>query len=366
MESVLHKRYKIGERLFSNELGELFLGRDLKAMHNKPLLIHYLPKQLSDSALKQSLSLLQTVGAQAPTSVLSVLDCAWSDTEVFFVLETPEAWSLSPLPVMQGEPTKLHQKATEITQQLLDQNLINTGLEPCLFMVTPTGELHLLGTAFLSELQELQATLPTLLQPQTLPPKAKKAHFLPLLLLATTGLVAAASLGLYHFKHEELSAMPVAPKAMVVSQWDTPKPNLTAPTELLTTPKLESQSEPALAQVVQVSEPSSSSTSQSSIANTASLTTTPANSPDLAMQSEPSAQTNPLAEQNLAKATEAIKRGHLQTGLYYLRLAKKLGATQVLLKPTAQTLIQNAQQAVIPSEVMSLQMQESIKEEFDL
>ncbi|HPY40959.1 MAG TPA: hypothetical protein PLM98_10595, partial [Thiolinea sp.] len=195
MESILHKRYKLSERLFSNSLGELFLGRDLQAPAAQRLLIHYLPSQLlSDTALKQSLNSLQSLGQQAATSVLKVIDCAWSDTEVFFVLEAPETWSLSVLPALQGPATNLHQKALAITQQLIDQDLISQGIEPSLFLVTPNGELYLLGTAFLTELQGLQLASPTLLQPQTIKTR-KRASLLPLSLLGITGLVLAGGFG---------------------------------------------------------------------------------------------------------------------------------------------------------------------------
>jgi hypothetical protein len=361
MESILHKRYKLGERLFSNALGELFLGRDLQASNHHVLLIHYLPKQLSDQALKQSLAILQKMGAEANAPVLKVLDCAWSDTEVFFVLETPTAWSLTPLPPIQGQPTKLHQKAYELTQQLIDQNLISKGLEPSLFMVTPNGDLSLLGTAFLSELQELQAQLPSLLQAQALAPKPKKRHFLALGLLAASGLVAAASLGVYQFTKTDSLANPIVPQR-TVSEWDKPKLSLEEHTEL------PSEAASASTRVVPLA-----LKTQSQEAASALITSPPANDKAASMSTAAtpannlvvtSPSSNPQAKQNLNKANEAIKNGHLQTGLYYLRLAKKLNPSEAELQHTAESLLEHAQQTL--STELSTQMQESIEQEFNL
>lgn len=362
MESVLHKRYKIAERVFSNALGELFLGRDLQASANQRLLVHYLPKQLlSDSALKQSLSTLQSLGNQAETAVLKVLDCAWSDTEVFFVLEMPEAWSLSVLPAIQGQPTNLHQKALAITQQLIDQGLVTNGIEPSLFLVTPTGELYLLGTAFLTELQTLAQQSPALLQPIPPRPRPKKHRLLALIFLGITGLVAAASLGVYQFSQPtKTTQIPIAPKTQV-SVLDKPLMQNAATTSLVTIP-LQPVQTPAQTRVEQeTSLPPRPSTLSQSLE-------TPIIQAVIAKPSiiEPVAVSNPIATQHLERATEAIKHGHLQTGLYYLRLAKKLSAHPAQLKSTTQQLIDQAQQTDQASETLSIQMQTSIKQEFGL
>lgn len=351
MESMLHKRYKIGERLFSNSLGELFLGRDLQATTTQRLLIHYLPAQLlSDSALKQSLGTLQSLGNQAHTSVLQVLDCAWSDTEVFFVLEAPEAWSLSVLPVAQGQPTNVHQKALTITQELINQGLITKGIEPSLFLVAPTGELYLLGTAFLTELQNLTLELPTLLQPPPPLPPAKKHSFLPLILLGVTGLVAAGSLGVYQFAHPSKQVQaPVAQQLAVLDKPLTPS---------LATTRVEPRKTAAQTDLEQAS---------------LELHTPVANTP-LSKTSEPALATptielkpiHPIATQHLERATEAIKHGHLHTGLYYLRLAKKLEANPEQLQASAKRLLEQAQLTDAASEVLGTQIQTRIKQEFSL
>lgn len=360
MESILHKRYKLGERLFSNALGELFFGRDLQAGNHQVLLIHYLPKQLSDQALKQSLSLLQKLGAAANAPVLKVLDCAWSDTEVCFVLETPAAWSLTPLPPIQGQPTKLHQKAYELTQELIDQSLISKGLDPSLFMVAPNGDLSLLGTAFLSELQELQAQSPSLLQATTFAPKSKKRHFLAFSLFAASGLVAAASLGVYQFTQLDSLANPIVPP-LAVSEWDKPKRSLDEHTALPSEAASKLTSTQVVPLALKSQNQAASAISTATVSDTTASTTT-ANPTNTFMATSPTA--NPQAQQNLHKASEAIKHGHLQTGLYYLRLAKKLNANEAELQATAQTLLAHAQQTT--NTELSAQMQTSIKQEFDL
>lgn len=390
MESVLHKRYKIGEPLFSNACGELFLGRDLQASTNQRWLVHYLPQQLlSDSALKQSLSQLSLLGHQAETPVLKVLDCAWSETEVFFVLEMPETWSLSPLPAIQGQPTNLHQKALAITQQLIDQGLVTTGIEPSLFLVTPTGDLYLLGTALLAELQTLTRQSPSLLQPKPPLPPRKKHRFLPLILGGATGLVAAASLGIYQFTHPtKPPQVPVAPKIQV-SSLDKPLV-YPATTSLVTTPvqpnntpiqtsvtqvipaKL-SPAKPILSESTAPLRPETTST-QAVLAKPSiiqpSLTSQPTviAQPVLAKPSiiQPIMTGNPAANRHLERATAAIKQGHLQTGLYYLRLAKKLEAHPEQLKTTTLQLLEQAQQRPTASETLNPQTQVSIKHEFGL
>lgn len=352
MESVLHKRYKIGERLFSNALGELFLGRDLQASGNQRLLIHYLPAQLlSDYALKQSLRHLQSLGSKAEVSVLKVLDCAWSDTEVCFVLEAPEAWSLSVLPALQGQPTNLHQKALSITQQLIDQGLITKGIDPALFLVAPNGDLHLMGTAFLTELQALEQQSSSLLQPQPEEPPKKKTRFLTLALLGGMGLVVAAgSLGIHQFAVPSRVIQVPTPPAVTVSTLDKPSTPITHTTSLVTAV----EPKPA--------------TLEDSKPNTVNITRPPVTSPVLATQTtnKPSSPINPQALKHLERAQEAIQRGHLQTGLYYLRLAKKLAANPTQLQTVARQLLEQTQLTGTASEAISPQMQADIQQEFEL
>lgn len=358
MESMLHKRYKIAERIFSSSLGELCLGRDLQAPAHQRCLVHYLPKQLlSDAALKPSLYHLQSLGKQAETIILKVLDCAWSETELLFVLEIPEAWSLSPLPAIQGQPTQLHQKALTITQKLIDQGLITTGIEPSLFLVTPTGDLYLLGTALLAELQALTAQSPSLLRP--IPPLAprKKPRLLPLVLLGVTGLVAAASLGVYQLtKPNQPIQAPIAPKIQI-SSLDKPSPHPAATTSLVTTALQPPLSPNTLSQNTAPSLSQAQPTTQATIVQ--AVLAKPTIIP-------PPITSNPAASQHLKRANEAIKHGHLQTGLYYLRLAKKLAAHPEHLKTTTQELLEHAQQTQAAQEALSPQMQLSIKQEFGL
>lgn len=380
MESILHKRYKVTERLFSNSLGELFLGRDIQTNVNQPLLIHYLPPQLlSDTALKQSVTSLQNLGKQAGTSVLKVLDCAWSDKDVFFVLQAPEAWSLTVLPALPAQPTKLHQRALETTQQLINQGLVTKGLDPSLFLVTPTGELHLLGTAFLSELQELQNHSPNLLQPLSKQPTAKKSRLLPLSLLAATGLVAASGWGIYQFNQSPKPVIAAISPVITVSELDAPAKKSQANSALLST-EIELSPPPI------TPEPKPQSPPAATVELTAAptLVTPPpvekalpqqAPTPNLSVEKLPSShiptnQTsvpNPAAAKHLNRAAEAIKNGHLQTGLYYLRLARKLNADQQQLQTTAQQLLTQAEKTDLSTqEAMSLAMQASIKTEFGL
>lgn len=386
MESVLHKRYKIGERLFSNNLGELFWGRDLQATSNQRLLIHYLPTQLlSDYALKQSLGQLRSLGSQAEAAVLKVLDCAWSDTEVCFVLETPEAWSLSVLPALQGQATNLHQKALAITQRLIDQGLITKGIDPSLFLVTPTGDLYLLGTAFLTELQALEQQSPGLLQPQPALPVKKKFRLLPLALLGTVGLVTAGSLGVYQFVEPNKSSQVPVPPQITVSTLDKPHPttNTTSLTvdetkvseassvglkpasiplhnsiELAPSPVFNAPVEVTIVNPQPVKQVIST-TPEASLVTQAPTVNQELNKPQAPVS-------NPQASKNLERASEAIQHGHLQTGLYYLRLAKKLEANQEQLHTAAKQLLEQAQLTGAASEVISTQMQMSIRQEFGL
>ncbi|TXH69979.1 MAG: hypothetical protein E6Q83_07695 [Thiothrix sp.] len=390
MESMLHKRYKIGERLFSNALGELFLGRDLQAGSTQRLLIHYLPAQLlNDYALKQSLSHLQSLGDQAEASILKVLDCAWSDTEVCFILEAPEAWSLSVLPILQGQPTNLHHKALTITQQLVKQGLITKGIDPALFLVTPSGDVHLLGTAFLTELQALEQKSTRLLLPQPeLPPK-KKSRLLPLALLGGMGLVAAGSLGVYQLAVPSKTVQtPISPP-MTVSTLDKPsthtnttslvaavdpKPAATS-VETEATKPADEPSVQAIAEAkavialplktlaeAQAAEPETAKPSTANLANSLA----PQSPVVLQTSPKPSLPTNPQAIKQLERAQEAIQGGHLQTGLYYLRLAKKLEADPVQLRTAAKQLLEQAQLTGAASEVISPQMQVDIQQEFEL
>ncbi|HMT92836.1 hypothetical protein [uncultured Thiothrix sp.] len=380
MESVLHKRYKIGERLFSNALGELFLGRELQAGGNQRLLIHYLPAQLiSDYALKQSLNHLQDLGSKAEAAVLNVLDCAWSDTEVCFVLEAPEAWSLSVLPALQGQPTNLHQKALSITQQLIDQGLITKGIDPALFLVAPNGDLHLMGTAFLTELQALEQQSPSLLQPQSEVPPKKKTRFLPLALLGSMGLVVAAgSLGLYQFAAPRRTVQAPTPPAITVSTLDKPSTHITNITSLvaavepkITIPKTDtSLTKVADKQLVQkVEEANLSLPTEDAKPSTATISASllVTNSPvAIQVPPKPELPTNPQALKHLERAQEAVQRGHLQTGLYYLRLAKKLAADSTQLQTAARQLLEQAQLMGTTSEAISPQMQMDIQQEFGL
>ncbi|HPY41958.1 MAG TPA: hypothetical protein PLM98_15645, partial [Thiolinea sp.] len=85
-----------------------------------------------------------------------------------------------------------------------------------------------------------------------------------------------------------------------------------------------------------------------------------------AQEASPSQTTDPAVLKHLEHASEAINHGHLQTGLYYLRLAKKLGANLAPLQASAKQLIEQAQQNTATNEALSSQMQESIKLEFGL
>lgn len=377
MESVLHRRYKVTERLFSNTLGELFLGRDAQAAASQTLLIHYLPLQLlSDSALKQSLTTLQNLGRQAEVPILQVLDCAWSDTEVLFVMQAPEAWSLSVLPVLQGQATKLHQKALATTQQLIDQGLVSHGIDPTLFLVTPSGELHLLGTAFLSELQELQASSPNLLQPQPVPVATKKPSLWPLLFLGATGFVAAGSLGVYQFKKTEPLLPATVVSQVAVSELDKPISN----TILASTQVDLSQSSAAIHTESTVKHQALPTTNLQALSSPSVATkktdqdlVQPEPTPINTIEKLPSSrqnfpvEANSIATKHLERATEAIKNGHLQTGLYYLRLAKKLTADPEQLQQTAKQLLAQAEKPWLAnSEALSASMQENIKAEFGL
>lgn len=392
METLSHKRYKLGEKLFSNSLGELFLGRDLQATTNQRLLFHSLPKQLLKELPPQlSLNQLKNLGSKADILLLKVVDYAWSEDQAIFVMETPEAWSFNVLPALQGQPTNLHQKALQIAQQLMDQSLVSKGIDSSLFLVTASGDLYLLGTALLTELQALAQQSPNLLQPQPSTPLAKKTRLLPLFLLGGAGLVAAGSLGIYQFaapsKPLPMANTPIVPVSVLdkpseANEVNTalapvlePKKPIAAvqveastsePVAIPTQSLAEALPEPAVIPIKQ--EPTLPKPEAATVL--ASLTASPVPTSNITLP--PTAQTtnpataNPQATQHLEHATEAINHGHLQTGLYYLRLAKKLDADQALLQNAAKQLIEKAQLTANASETLSPQMQTSIKQEFGL
>ena len=392
MESVLHRHYKLGQQLFANTLGELYLGRDLISA-NHHLLIHCLPLAvLTTSALKRSLNLLQKLGAQADAPILPVLDCAWSDTNACFILKAPQNWALTALPPIQGNPTKLHQKALSITATLLKQNLVKQGLEPNLFMVTAEGELHLLGTALLPELQDYHTHSTTVLNPKTVRNTTKKSRFSSLLAFGTTGLAVAGGLAFYQFTptFQPTPQVPSLPPKSTIHQastLDTPASSPNPPLVITTAQKpvlLASAVPIAIEQASALGStaPPHPNTQELALNSSPSETTASLNiapsekfinseSPSTTLSPHPATMptnTNDAMDTNtlqyLERARDAIEHNRLQTGVYYLRLAKKLNAEQTRLKPLAQEIIQRAQ--IKSNEVLSPQMQEAIKQEFML
>lgn len=152
--NIVNNRYVLKNQLFADShIGELHQVRDLKIDRNNAptdFLLHILPgKIFSYPVFKQTctdLKALQTPELSIP--VLPVLDCGWTGEEAFFVIQAPDTWAYSSLPPIKNSlATTPHQRATTIVKELAGKELTGNKLSPSFFIITPEGDLHLLGTA---------------------------------------------------------------------------------------------------------------------------------------------------------------------------------------------------------------------------
>ncbi|MEZ5449277.1 MAG: hypothetical protein R3E89_09875 [Thiolinea sp.] len=162
------------------------------------VLIHiFPPKALGYTTLRSSCEQLQRLGQQAGSGLLPVHDCGWAGTDAYFVMAAPDSWSLKSLPLMSGTPSRLHEQAIVMIDQLMEKNLVQEGLQTHLFLVTPDGGLYLPGTALSVPLQSLQSRAEGWLSPAT--SFARQRSTLPWQVLGLTlaGVATAGGLGVY-------------------------------------------------------------------------------------------------------------------------------------------------------------------------
>ncbi len=238
---MVNNRYQLGECLFSTSMGELYQARDMNpvapAKGHPEVLIHFLPSRtLGYTSVKRVLDYLQLKGQDIDSRLLPVLDGGWSGTEAFFVMRTPDSWSINALPPVKGAPTSLHVKALAMTADLVARHLIKQGLEPECFLVTPGGDLHLLGTALAEELQSVKPASPTLLRPESLRVPKRSRWLSPFSLLLLSGVSVAGSMGVYYAWQQQatlprtletgISAVAIQPIQSPVSVLDNPSTQL--------------------------------------------------------------------------------------------------------------------------------------------
>ncbi len=199
---LLAHRYMLNDCLFASTLGTLYQARDTRAAPESgktQVLIHLFPaRALGYSPLKITCTRLQQLDQRHNPGILPITDCGWMETEAYFVLESPQSWSLSTLPPPQAHLTRLHEKAVQLTGQLMDQGLVREGLQAQLFLVTPDGEIHLPGTVLSEHLQALQTRNASLLSP-ALHTRRKPRHWLYSkgFWLGSTSIALAGGLSVY-------------------------------------------------------------------------------------------------------------------------------------------------------------------------
>ncbi|PID49270.1 MAG: hypothetical protein CR991_07765 [Proteobacteria bacterium] len=200
----IDNRYILGDCLFSGELGTLYRARDAhpSSENDSQVLIHFFPpRALAYTRLRQQYETLKQACKIANAPVLPVRDCSWSGTKALFVLEVPQSWSLSVLPVMKPHATSLHTKALQLTHNLVNQGLVERGLPSQAFLVTPEGELYIPSTLLSPALQNLQKNDLGLLIPNSRFMQAPSLRRLPsigLLWLGLGGLALASGAGLMY------------------------------------------------------------------------------------------------------------------------------------------------------------------------
>ncbi|WP_298613189.1 hypothetical protein [uncultured Thiothrix sp.] len=197
---LIGQRYLVQTELINNSTGTLYQARDMRASDTEttPVLIHIFPtKALPSTPLKLMTERLQALSAQTDAAVLKVLDSGWINAEAYFVLTSPPSWSLSALPPMLGNPTRMHEQALRLNQRLSEQGLLSGYLPTSLFLVTAHGEVYLPSTALVPNLLSLTES-PELLLHAHLLPKRTSISALPWLGLGFISVVAASGAGLYY------------------------------------------------------------------------------------------------------------------------------------------------------------------------
>lgn len=169
--NIFNNRYLLKHLLFAdNSMGKLYQVRDIKpgrSLAAADVLLHILPgKIFSYPVFKQTCTDLKAIAApQLSIQVLPVLDCGWTGEEAFFVIQPPDAWAYNSLPPIQNSSaTTLHQRAIAVIEELTQANLASNKLCAAFFIVSPEGDLHLLGTALSPTIQQQQDASISLLE----------------------------------------------------------------------------------------------------------------------------------------------------------------------------------------------------------
>ncbi|HPY41487.1 MAG TPA: hypothetical protein PLM98_13275, partial [Thiolinea sp.] len=197
---LIGQRYLLQTTVVSNSAGTLYQARDMRAgaAQDAQVIIHVLPPNaLRSIPLKLLTERIQALSQKADSAVLKLLDSGWTNTEPYFVLASPATWSVSALPAMLGQSTRLHQQALQLNQRLTEQGLIKGALPTSLFLVSADGQIYLPSTALVLSLHNLVESPDLLLQAHRLPTHTRfKA--LPFLGLGFIGVVAASGAGFYY------------------------------------------------------------------------------------------------------------------------------------------------------------------------
>jgi len=345
---MLNNRYQLGEKLFSEQIGDLFRARDMEHLqHTTPtdVLIHVWPAHSITYTQVAPLQkrLQQQIRQTHEQALLPIIDAGWSGNDAFFVMPAPEAWSFNILPPVQDNtPTSPHYKALKTTQQLVNSGQVREGLEPTFFLVMPDGEIQLLGTALAEELRQWQADSDTLLRPDTrqqTTTRARKAHSWPAWAFTTLAgaAVAASSVGLYYIQSQTPATS------------DTTRATL--PTET-SPPSLPKQDSPLLA----------NEQNPMNLSSTAASLNTATHS---------QAIDDPASLQQLQRANQALSNSRLQTALYFLRLVQHTHANHPQIQNLAQQVAERANEQakanIAPSDAENLRrLANSVTQEFNL
>lgn len=316
---MLNNRYQLGDKLFSEQVGDLFCARDMENPQlDSPtdVLIHVWPAHsiAHNQVAPLQKRLQQQIKQTHEPALLPIIDAGWSGSDAFFVMPAPQAWSFNILPpIQENTPTSPHYKALNITQHFVNNGQVREGLEPAFFLVMPDGEVQLLGTALAEELRQWQADSDTLLRPNTLHQtrsQARKASsWAAWAFTALAGAaVAASGVGFYYLQ----------PQQPVTSQ--------------NTLATLKPETTPTLAPKRDIPLPSTEQNS-STLNNTSAALATP---------NDPPAIDDPASLQQLQRAEKAISDNRLQAALYFLRLVQHKHANHPQIQSLAQQVVDRA------------------------
>jgi hypothetical protein len=231
---LIAQRYLLQTELVNNSAGTLYQARDLRASDTAKaaVLIHILPSNtLLQLPLKLMTERLQALSTKTDAAVLKVIDSGWLNSEPYFVLVSPPSWSLSALPPMLGQSTRLHEQALRLNQQLTEQGLVTSALPTSLFLVSADGLVYLPSTVLAPRLQTFTESPELLLQAHL---QAKRISFSawPWLGLGVIGVVAASSAGLYYQNYLMTTQAKLSPRSEAAnsenlletkSEWDLPR-----------------------------------------------------------------------------------------------------------------------------------------------